>query len=456
MPGTSLFLSYARGDDEPFVRRLYEDLSAACFDVWFDKEKMPSRGKPFPAELREAIDDSTRFVLVVGPRVDSSDWCRAEWRHADVFGRPITPVIRLDGKSVDGTPIDGYELIPSELKFQELHANDFREDARYAENLRLLVDQLSERPSIPGKLIGIPALPSHLLVRPERVASVRDALLTDFQRPIGITGIEGMGGLGKSVLANLLARDQRVRRTFKDGIFWVPIGIVPQEPRDTNDEVQRMLARQNRLASDLGYAGSPFEAVEEGRRGLAELLASKSVLLVLDDVWLRETAEAFNVLGPKCRAIITTRDGSLITSLGGTHYQLEFLTETEALRILAQSAGVDDNLLPNEAHDLVRCCGNLPLALALCGGLIRNGMAWSSVLQGMVDAELESIDDSHPDLARPHHRSIASALDPFGAPRVVALFSHCLNLFPRSLFHDVKFSGLEQFGTYRPSGGLIP
>lgn len=28
---TSLFLSYARGDDEPFVRRLYEDLRVnAC------------------------------------------------------------------------------------------------------------------------------------------------------------------------------------------------------------------------------------------------------------------------------------------------------------------------------------------------------------------------------------------------------------------------------------------
>ncbi len=34
---TSLFLSYARDDDEPFVRRLYDDLIAAGFDVWFDR-----------------------------------------------------------------------------------------------------------------------------------------------------------------------------------------------------------------------------------------------------------------------------------------------------------------------------------------------------------------------------------------------------------------------------------
>lgn len=34
---TSVFLSYARSDDERFVRRLQADLTAAGFEVWFDK-----------------------------------------------------------------------------------------------------------------------------------------------------------------------------------------------------------------------------------------------------------------------------------------------------------------------------------------------------------------------------------------------------------------------------------
>ena len=34
---TRVFLSYARNDHEPFVRRLYEDLIKAGFDVWFDR-----------------------------------------------------------------------------------------------------------------------------------------------------------------------------------------------------------------------------------------------------------------------------------------------------------------------------------------------------------------------------------------------------------------------------------
>ena len=36
---TRVFLSYARGDDEPFVRRLHDDLTAAGFQIWFDKSE---------------------------------------------------------------------------------------------------------------------------------------------------------------------------------------------------------------------------------------------------------------------------------------------------------------------------------------------------------------------------------------------------------------------------------
>ena len=49
-----VFLSYARGDDEPFVRRLYEDLTRRLdqggkplFRIWFDRECMPSRQLTF-------------------------------------------------------------------------------------------------------------------------------------------------------------------------------------------------------------------------------------------------------------------------------------------------------------------------------------------------------------------------------------------------------------------------
>ena len=39
-----LFLWYGRADDEDFVRELYARLSAAGFDVWVHRERMPNRG----------------------------------------------------------------------------------------------------------------------------------------------------------------------------------------------------------------------------------------------------------------------------------------------------------------------------------------------------------------------------------------------------------------------------
>ena len=41
------------------------------------------------------------------------------------------------------------------------------------------------------------------------------------------TGIQGMGGIGKSVLASMLAWDHEVRRSFPDEVIWVPIGQKP-------------------------------------------------------------------------------------------------------------------------------------------------------------------------------------------------------------------------------------
>lgn len=53
-----IFLSYARGDDPPdqtFVRRLHDDLTAAGFTVWFDRESLMSRGLTFHQEIKDAI-----------------------------------------------------------------------------------------------------------------------------------------------------------------------------------------------------------------------------------------------------------------------------------------------------------------------------------------------------------------------------------------------------------------
>lgn len=63
---TSIFLSYARADDEPFVRRLCDDLTIDGFEIWFDRQDLRSQGRTFLDEIRQAITTCVRLVLIFG------------------------------------------------------------------------------------------------------------------------------------------------------------------------------------------------------------------------------------------------------------------------------------------------------------------------------------------------------------------------------------------------------
>lgn len=102
-----VFLSYARDDDEAFVRRLYNDLTAEGFDVWFDRVSMPSRQLTFFQEIRDAIAARDRLLLVIGPRARTSDYVIQEWKNALEMGKCVNPIVRLDGQQDDGRAVDG-------------------------------------------------------------------------------------------------------------------------------------------------------------------------------------------------------------------------------------------------------------------------------------------------------------------------------------------------------------
>jgi TIR domain-containing protein/NB-ARC domain-containing protein len=228
---SKLFLSYARSDDEPFdpvisfVARLQRDLTAAGFEVWFDRVSMPSRNLTFHQEIRDAVSHCGRLVLIVGPKAIASDYVRQEWQFAYFQAdKMVTPILRRGD----------FPLVPDELKL--LHCEDFRDDAQYQFHLEQLVRILREPPPKLGKLIAVPSLPDHFLLRTDRLVAIRDALRADLDRPVVISGaaarvgVHGMGGIGKSMLAAALAHDRKVREAFPDGIVWVGLGSLPDVP----------------------------------------------------------------------------------------------------------------------------------------------------------------------------------------------------------------------------------
>jgi WD40 repeat protein len=391
-----VFLSYARGDDLAFVRRLYKDLATAGFAVWFDRESLMSRGLTFHQEIKDAIrTEVDRVVYVGGPKAASSPYVSEEWQFAlECDHVAVTPILRLGD----------FDHVPGELSL--LHCEDFRDDSKYHAALARLIASLCQPNPRLGGLFAVPSLPAHFLSRPELMNRLRDALLVDLQKPQVITsadariGIQGMGGIGKSVLSAALARNRQVRQAYPDGIVWISCG--------QNLTRDNLLQRQRDLTKHLG-GDTRFDSLPQGQGILRELLAAKAVLLVLDDVWHASDAQTFDVLGSRCRILVTTRDAGVLHALHGEPISVALMTECEALQLLAAAVGVQRATLPSEAREVVVECGFLPLAVALAGGMARKRSGdFHSVLEHLHRADLDKIADRQSIDGR--HRSIWRAI----------------------------------------------
>jgi hypothetical protein len=210
-------------------------------------------------------------------------------------------------------------------------------------------------------------------------------VLADLRKPTVVSGarsgIYGMGGIGKSLLAAAVARDNDVRRAYPDGIVWVHVGPSPN-----------LVQIQQFIVQTLG-GESTFGNATEGRTAVREALHDKAVLLIIDDVWHATDAIQLTEFGPRCRALLTTRDSGIVHALGADVVEATLFTEAESLRLLADAAGTDVASLPPEATETVRECGHLPLALSLCAGMVRgeHGIPWVSVADALRRAQIEEI-----------------------------------------------------------------
>lgn len=370
----ALFLSYARGDDEPFVRQLYERLLAEGHRVWWDRQNLPSRSLSFLKEIREAVRASDRVLVVIGPSCIESDYCRAEWQAALAESKPVNPVLRLGNHS----------LLPAEL--QLLHCPDVRASSDVEAGLRDLLRVLREPlPPLGPLLGGVPDVPPHFQPRPDALTALAARLLRDDLAPVTLSGpdrlcvLHGMGGLGKSVLAAAFARSTTTRRAFADGVLWLQAG--PEAtPLALMADLARLLGDPLPLPDTLPAAASR----------LAALLQPRSVLIVLDNAWPSETLDGLvDALGPAGRMLITSRGSALALALGAPAVELGLPDHACALRQLADWAGVAPDALPPEATAVARESGHLPLALALNGAMHRQGLSWADLAAALRAGELD-------------------------------------------------------------------
>ncbi|MBD1905521.1 NB-ARC domain-containing protein [Funiculus sociatus GB2-A5] len=248
-----------------------------------------------------------------------------------------------------------------------------------------------------GKLSNVPDLPLNFLPRPVELQELKAKVLSDATQPVVMTGtthligVQGMGGIGKSVIAAVVAQDEEVRSVFPDGIVWLTLGQTPT-----------LTAWQSYLAELLEAGQRTFADVQVGKAYLSELMRDKACLVILDDVWHAKHAAAFDILGQRCKMLLTTRDRKLVEQMEAVEYQMDVLSDEQSLTLLTQWAKQEEEPLPAEAHDVAKECGNLPLALAMIGAMVRaKPNRWGNVLHKLRNADLEKIRHQFPDYPYP-------------------------------------------------------
>ncbi len=212
-------------------------------------------------------------------------------------------------------------------------------------------------------------LPPTLVGRDETLIQLRQHLQGN--RTL-FTVLLGLPGVGKTALASTLARDPKLQRHF-DGVLWAGLGPNP------NSAV--LLSRWGKL---LGT--SEMVETEAWMGTLRSALIGRSFLIILDDVWKREDVLSFQIGGPHCAYIVTTRIPSLAAALtvNGT-VRIGELSQDEGLALVRQLAPQTVQREESKIEKLIEAVGGLPLALTLMGNYLRK-KAYTGPARRMADA----------------------------------------------------------------------
>jgi WD40 repeat protein len=408
---TSVFISYARNDGADLARRLHGDLKCRGFRVWLDTREIHG-GASWTKEIEQALDrcDVLLALLTAGSYV--SEVCRAEQLRALRYRKCVIPLRAQSGA----------EILP--LHLETKNYRDFT--TSYEAGLATLLTDIGERNSVALKeefrvtYVTAPSLPPNYIERPEALQALRDVIFSQgADRTIAITALEGMSGIGKSVLAAALCDDEVVQQAFPDGIAWVIAGR-----ESTYDLVTKM--REVGKTVDRDYM-TQWDNELGCKNRYRTVMREKAALIVIDDVWNARDLEPFRVWSPRSRLLFTTRDTNIAAATGAHEYSVSLMRGDQAHNLLAKASGTPDGPLPPQAEDLIRECGRLPLAVGMIGAMLRGKplTSWLRVLNHLRHADLDKIKVQfpgypHTDLLRAIQVSV-EALDEISRRRYLAL-----------------------------------
>ncbi|KAG7948142.1 hypothetical protein I3843_14G132500 [Carya illinoinensis] len=392
-----VFLSFCGKDTRrSFTDHLYVDLKRKGILVFRDDESL-ERGKYISQELPQAIQESQYAIVIFSANYASSKWCLRE----------LAEIVEWEEKkNLTIIPIF-YHVNPSDVRNQRenfaeafaAHEKDLKVDIKEIDTWRNACRKVG---NISGEHINGDRYESEITEKISRSISTKlNSRFSrhDFKKFVAINsrvedmmhllamesndvrflGIHGMGGVGKTTLAEIIY--DRVSYQFEGSSFISGI-------REKSTSGRDLASLQKELLHGIMQEEIPFWNDHQGIRMIMNKLQNKRVFIVLDDVDSEKqlTALAGNQkwFGPGSRVIITCRDSHLLRTHGVYGmYEVQLLQIDEAVQLFSLSAFKKNNP-PENYMDLskhfVKYAQGLPLALKVLGSYLfgRTIDAWES------------------------------------------------------------------------------
>ncbi|XP_042480837.1 putative disease resistance RPP13-like protein 1 [Macadamia integrifolia] len=212
----------------------------------------------------------------------------------------------------------------------------------------------------------------------------------DYDNRFSVLPIVGMGGLGKTTLAQLVYNDERVDKYFQLKA-WVCIS--------EDFDVMRLTKEIHDSATKS--PSPPSNSLDVLQVKLKEVLSNKRFLLVLDDMWNEDSEKwdalktpfAFGKLGSKI--LITTRSKRTASMVRTTEndYHLKGLSNEACFELVRRHAFKEgDSTKANQkmkvfGEEIVKKCKSLPLAIKTLASLLKDkkeNSEWKDILENEI------------------------------------------------------------------------
>ncbi|KAG6673030.1 hypothetical protein I3842_16G090500 [Carya illinoinensis] len=235
----------------------------------------------------------------------------------------------------------------------------------------------------------------HMYGREEDSEAVLKLLLSDAaSTEVNVISIMGMGGIGKTRLAQFVYNNKKVKNFFN-----LKAWVCVSEDFDVEAITKTILLHAQ---PEINCNNMDLNRLQ---LKLKEAIRRKRFLIVLDDVWNRDIFQwtllcaPFEAMAPRSSIIITTRDqevSSQMTAFKVKPYRLGPLSNDACLSLFAQHALHSRDFsahpeLKDISEKIVKNFNGLPLAVKAVGSLLHNKKEskWHLVLNRKVWDTLE-------------------------------------------------------------------